>query len=43
VVEEDRLVGMLTSENAAEFLAVQKALRRDRVPPVLDSRPRVAG
>lgn len=39
VVEEGRLVGMLTSENAAEFLAVQRALRRDRIPPVLASTP----
>jgi stage IV sporulation protein FB len=43
VVEGGRLVGMLTSENAAEFLALQRALRRDRVPPVLVSRPREVG
>ena len=35
VVEDGRLVGMLTAENAAEFLALQKALRRHRIPPVL--------
>lgn len=43
VVEGGRLAGMLTSENAAEFLALQRALRRDRVPPVLVSRPREVG
>jgi Zn-dependent protease/predicted transcriptional regulator len=43
VVESGRLVGMLTSENAAEFLALQRALRRERVPPVLVSRPRGVG
>lgn len=40
VVEGGRLVGMLTSENAAEFIALQRALRRERVPPVLVAHPR---
>ena len=43
VVNDGRLIGLLTSENAAEFLALQRALRRDRVPPVLVSRPRGVG